>query len=281
MSGHTAEITVNGSRTDAGESFNTVDETTLKVTATDGSDVTRNYILETDCGTLTVTPRGIKVSTGSAVKVYDGKPLTFDKWEITEGSLVEGHYAAVLVTGSQTEIGESKNFFEIDIHNENGDSVLKNYLVTKDEGTLKVTENTDTGDKVYVRVKTDNGGMVFLREASVGDYLGGMNWSPAEEYGGVINYEGVNYGYNYLTSLMLQEAGYASDKAQIELRYGGYLVPYHAVTGVGDYTVQLSDTVNKRGEGGLIYSLEYMPYDYLASGKPNASPSVALTEGAV
>ena len=46
---------------------------------------------------------------------------------------------------------------------------------------------------------------------------------------------------------MLQEAGYASDKAQIELRYGGYLVPYHAVTGVGDYTVQLSDTVNKRG----------------------------------
>ncbi len=278
VEGHEAFVKTNGSQTEAGESFNTVDETTLKVTASDGSDVTGNYILETDCGTLTVTPRGIKVSTGSAVKVYDGKPLTFDKWEITEGSLVEGHYAAVLVTGSQTEIGESKNFFEIDIHNENGDSVLKNYLVTKDEGTLKVTENTDTGDKVYVRVKTDNGGMVFLREASVGDYLGGMNWSPAEEYGGVINYEGVNYGYNYLTSLILQEAGYASDKAQIELRYGGYLIPYHAVTGVGDYTVQLSDTVNKRGEGGLIYSLEYMPYDYLASGKPNASHPFANEE---
>lgn len=278
VEGHEAFVETNGSQTEAGESLNTVDEATLKVTASDGSDVTRNYILKTDCGTLTVTPRGITVSTGSAVKVYDGKPLTFDKWEITEGSLVEGHYAAVLVTGSQTEIGESKNFFEIDIHNENGDSVLKNYLVTKDEGTLKVTENTDTGDKVYVRVKTDNGGMVFLREASVGDYLGGMNWSPAEEYGGVINYEGVNYGYNYLTSLILQEAGYASDKAQIELRYGGYLIPYHAVTGVGDYTVQLSDTVNKRGEGGLIYSLEYMPYDYLASGKPNASHPFANEE---
>ena len=58
-----------------------------------------------------ITPAKLKVTTGSASKAYDGKPLTSDKAEIS--GLVNGEKALIKATGSQTEIGSSDNTYEI------------------------------------------------------------------------------------------------------------------------------------------------------------------------
>ena len=58
-----------GAQTDAGTSANRVKEFTV----TDGNrDVTFNYLISFAEGALTVKPRPVTVTAGSAEKIYDG-----------------------------------------------------------------------------------------------------------------------------------------------------------------------------------------------------------------
>lgn len=267
VEGHDANITVTGTITDVGQTPNTVDEN-FTVTDADNRDVSRNYYLVPECGELTVSKRPLTVTSGSAEKIYDGTPLKYDKAAITEGSLVKGHTTAIFVNGEQTDIGESANTFEVDIHDENGNSILANYELSKEYGTLTVTADPETSDNdaILLRVKSDTDGTIYLREKSLGDYISGMSWTQATPYGQTIEYGGANYGYNYLTSLMLQSAGNTKKgKVDIELLYDTYVLPYY-VTAENNHAVQQTDTVYKGG-GTLNYSANYIVYDYLTDGK--------------
>lgn len=133
---------------------------------------------------LTITPRPIEVTAGSASKVYDGTPLTTDEWGITAGSFVdlsamtgedgdvgacaaanapEG-FSSVTVEGSQTLVGSSASTVASYEFNENTDA--GNYLVTLVSGTLIVTDGTGEGDDPVdpgkVIVKTHEGGTYKL-----------------------------------------------------------------------------------------------------------------------
>lgn len=88
------------------------------------------------CGTVTrtykITPAPLKVTTSSAEKVYDGKPLTAGgKLE----GLVNDEIVEFKATGSQTEIGTSNNTYTI----EWGNTRSGNYKLTESLGILKVT----------------------------------------------------------------------------------------------------------------------------------------------
>ena len=87
-------------------------------------------------GTLTVNRASVNITTGSASKPYDGKPLTNGEAKI-EG-LVNGETATVAATGSQTDPGSSSNTYSIDWGNTNA----ANYYITETPGTLTVTENS-------------------------------------------------------------------------------------------------------------------------------------------
>ena len=65
------------------------------------------FIIDED-GYQEVTPKTITVTTESASKVYDGSPLTASG---KISGLVKGETATVVTTGSQTEVGNSKNTF--------------------------------------------------------------------------------------------------------------------------------------------------------------------------
>ncbi|MDE6441719.1 MAG: transglutaminase-like domain-containing protein [Clostridia bacterium] len=267
VKGHKADITITGTITEVGQTPNTFDEN-FTVTDADNRDVSHNYYLVPECGELTVTKRHLTITSGSAEKVYDGTPLKYDNAEITEGSLVKGHTTAIFVNGEQTEVGESANTFEVDIHDENGNSILANYELSKEYGTLTVTADTETSDNdsTFIRVKSDTDGIVYLREKSLGDYISGMSWTQATPYDKTIEYGGANYGYNYLTSLMLQSAGNTRiGKVDIELLYNAYVLPYY-VTAENNHAVQQTDTVYKNN-GTFSYSANYIVYDYLTDGK--------------
>jgi len=96
------------------------------------TDVTKDYAVDYKYGTLTIGPAEATVTTGSATKAYDGKPLTNPEASIT--GLVNGETATVTATGSQTEVGSSPNTYSI----EWGTADAKNYTVTEELGTLTV-----------------------------------------------------------------------------------------------------------------------------------------------
>lgn len=108
-----------------------------------------------DFGTLHVTPRAATIVSGSAEKVYDGTPLICDKIESAVGVLEAlGHHIKANATGSQTNVGESKNTFNPKIFDASGNDVTSNYTITKVEGDLKVTKRpivviSDDAEKVY------------------------------------------------------------------------------------------------------------------------------------
>ena len=116
----------------------------------DGADVTEEYILYFDTLSsdneyyypLKVTERTIEITAGSAEKVFDETPLTYDSWRITMGSLAKGHRMEVAIEGSITEVGEAENYIvDVRIYDEKGHDVTENYAITGISGTLTVLES--------------------------------------------------------------------------------------------------------------------------------------------
>ena len=135
-SGNTLEVEYSGSITNAGTTANKI----VKVTAKDanGKDVTAKYKISTQDGTLEITKAPLTVTAKSAEKVYDGKALTANTCEV-KGSLAKGHKISATVTGSQTQIGSSKNkASNVKIVDANGNDVTSNYEITYVDGTLTV-----------------------------------------------------------------------------------------------------------------------------------------------
>ena len=135
-SGDTLVVEYSGSITNAGTTANKI----VKVTAKDanGKDVTAKYKISTQDGTLEITKAPLTVTAKSAEKVYDGKALTANTCEV-KGSLAKGHKISATVTGSQTQIGSSKNkASNVKIVDASGNDVTSNYEITYVEGTLTV-----------------------------------------------------------------------------------------------------------------------------------------------
>nr|WP_276925194.1 InlB B-repeat-containing protein [Faecalibaculum rodentium] len=91
-----------------------------------------NYEDAETSAVLEVVPAKLTVTTESAEKVYDGKALTAGG-SVT--GLAEGDEVELLLTGSQTEVGESANTYELKWTKADA----ADYEVTEAIGTLKVT----------------------------------------------------------------------------------------------------------------------------------------------
>ena len=98
-------------------------------------------------GTLTISKRNVTLTSASDEKVYDGHALTNNKVTASVDGFAEGEGATYDVTGSQKDVGESKNTFSYTL---NEGTNADNYNITKTEGTLKVTPVTD---KVVVEIE--------------------------------------------------------------------------------------------------------------------------------
>ncbi|NMA94087.1 MAG: hypothetical protein GX975_05440 [Clostridiales bacterium] len=104
-----------------------------------GADVSASYdVISFVAGQLTITPKEVTVTTGSAEKEYD-------RTELTEGSasiegLVAGETATVTATGSRIDAGSSSNTYDINWGNTNP----ANYTLTENLGTLTVRPVSST-----------------------------------------------------------------------------------------------------------------------------------------
>ncbi len=149
-----ASITLNGQGTVVSETGYEIEPSAASIQNAAGDDVTANYDITYAKGTLTINAKPVTITADSGTKVYDGKPLTVGT--CTNTALAEGHsIQSVTVTGSQTEVGSSENEpSAARIVNADGDDVTANYVITYNNGTLKVTPapvtlTANSGSKTY------------------------------------------------------------------------------------------------------------------------------------
>ena len=129
-----ATATSSATATDVGTV--TADCDTLVIRNVAGVDVTNRLNIDKVPGSIIIQPASLTVTTESASKVYNGKPLT-------AGGRIEGFVnnetAELVLTGSQTDVGSSSNTYQI---NWNGSAKKSNYRIAAENiGTLTVTES--------------------------------------------------------------------------------------------------------------------------------------------
>ena len=89
-------------------------------------------------GQLVINPRAVTLTSEKASKPYDGTPLTRPNVKI-EGNFVDGEVTEVKATGSVTYVSEGAVTNTIVI-TEGENFKATNYSITKNEGTLSITE---------------------------------------------------------------------------------------------------------------------------------------------
>lgn len=148
-------------------------------------DVTALYNVTLNRGKLTVQPRKLTITTGSARKVYDGKDLSCQEWALTEGQVLQGHTLQVDMISKRKNYGESPNEAKITVTDAFKSDVSANYDVKVIHGKLTVDPivlkiKTESATKVY-----DGSGLVAPCYLAEGSVLKGHNIFVVPIYGQV------------------------------------------------------------------------------------------------
>ena len=190
---------------------------TLVIKNAEGKDVTNKLKITKVPGSITITPATLTVTTPNANKVYDGTPLTA---EGTISGFVNKETATFTTTGSQTEVGNSKNAYSIEW---NGTAKSTNYQISETVGTLTVTQQSiDPNDPNHKY----NG--VTVNNPSKEVYDGKEHkWSPtvADKEGNAL-VEGTDYEVAYSTEDFTNVTGTITV----------------TITGIGNYTGTVTRT---------------------------------------
>ena len=121
-------------------------------------DVTANYAITAEAGTLTINPKTVTLVSGSKTREYNGSALTNAEVEdknanglTTETGWVGNEGATYEFTGTITEAGSVKNAFTYTLKE---GTIASNYTINKTEGDLIVTAVTA---KVTVTITEKSG----------------------------------------------------------------------------------------------------------------------------
>ena len=141
-------------KVDAGTYANTVSTSSASgyiVKDAEGNDVSAQFAVTPQAGTLTIAKRDVTIASADLTKEYNGVALTNGETALkTNSGWVEGQGVVVTFTGSQLLVGNSKNAFT---YAPKTGTNLDNYNITKTEGTLTVT-NRDAKYEITVEANS-------------------------------------------------------------------------------------------------------------------------------
>ena len=153
-----ADFTFNGNKTatgtDAGTYYMGLKADQFANTNTNFAKVT--FVVETD-GSLTITPRSVKLTSATDEKVYDGQPLTRPDVTVTGDGFVAGEVSDIRATGTVTNVSDGEQPNTI-VYTMSAGFKPGNYSIEKDEGTLKITPVTD---KVTVTITGNTDSKIY------------------------------------------------------------------------------------------------------------------------
>ena len=101
------------------------------------------YVIESQTGTLTITPRQVTLTSETASKPYDGTELTRPVVAVTGDGFVDGEVSDIKAEGTATHVSEGKMTNTITYKPVEGKFNADNYTITKKEGELWITPNTN------------------------------------------------------------------------------------------------------------------------------------------
>lgn len=104
----------------------------------DGADVTAQYNVTEDLGTLKIIKRLLYFKTEDASKYYDGTALKSGGWSQMGGTLLEGHTLNAFCSGVCNDVGTVKNTLDVWVCDKDGNDLSHLYEYTVREGTLTV-----------------------------------------------------------------------------------------------------------------------------------------------
>lgn len=148
-----------------------------------------NFVITSvDEGTFVITPAELVITADSAMKVYDGTPLTDNGYTSTglvvnEALGINDTLESVTVTGSQTEVGSSPNVpSDAVLSLQNGANGNRNYHITYVNGVLEVIpteqvkvektadrEITTDGETITYTIKVTNATLHDMTNVQVED----------------------------------------------------------------------------------------------------------------
>ena len=145
------DFTFNGSKKAEGTNAGTypMDLTADQFANTNGNFT--NVTFNVTDGWLKIDPRPVTLTSGSAERVYNGEALTNETVTVGGDGFAKDEGVTCDFTGSQTDVGESKNTFTYTL---NKGTKADNYTIEKTEGKLKVTAATE---EVVVTIKENAG----------------------------------------------------------------------------------------------------------------------------
>ena len=119
--------------------------------------MTDQFAVQIESGTLTILPRSVRLTSGSAAKTYDGKALTETSVAVSGDGFVEGEGASYQVSGSRTIVGTSENSFSYIL---NPGTKAENYEIETVFGTLQVIDR-EAGEKFEITLEANSGEALY------------------------------------------------------------------------------------------------------------------------
>ena len=255
VTGHTIKASYIAAPINAGEYINTAE---FHILSAEGRDVTKNYDIGVDFGTLKIESRLLTIQSGNASKIYDGKALTSSKWQLISGTVAKNQRLTVTVTGSQTDVGESQNTMNARVTDSAGKDVTAlGYKITLQTGSLRVTPRqititSDDAIKVFDGKPLTKHSCSYLTSSLVLDHSVSATYTGSQ----------TNYGSssNKFTATIVTKAGKdVSFNYSITLYYGTLTVTYPGdtplVPGDGDYVGDGDEIEGDEPEDGDEYSM--------------------------
>ena len=185
-------------QTDAGTYTNNITGTPV-VTDANENDVTDQFKVSMQNGSLTINKRSVVLESESASKVYDGTPLTKPDVTTSGEGFVDGEVSDVTATGTVTDVSQGKvtntiTYTAGEKFNEN------NYSITKNEGKLWITSQYIDPGTDPDNPNPDYGG-VEINSPNNETYDGNEHkWAPeVKDAQGKALKEGVDYEVSYDT----------------------------------------------------------------------------------
>lgn len=190
LEGHEMVFTSTGEITNVGSVISSINDIHIY----DGDvDVTSNYAITLETGTLEISAQEIKVESASASKVYDGTTLSAPSFEVIEGYISNLETATILTYQEMIDVSVETNDITIMIKNQNQEDVTSNYLITYVYGTLEVTQRaisvqTASDQKDYDSTELSNTNLTLLEGSLAdGDHISVTEFSSIIETGVIDN----------------------------------------------------------------------------------------------
>lgn len=233
VAGHKVHAVYSGSITDAGEAVNSF--YVLGISDRYGRDMTPNYEISTENGTLRVYPRPIVLTSQSATQVYNATYLTNEDVLIGGMGAAPGQRVVFSNFAAIIGVGTMQNTFNFEFQWDNGRNVkATNYDVTTVyDGLLEVTKRPLT-----------------VTVESISQIYNGYELKPSENGYIVEIYDGLS-----------GERGLLPQHSFLMELYGGRLLVGTDVIGYKNIMITSSDTTPDVIDGGVTYNYDITVID--------------------